>query len=337
MTDHRPRRRPTIEDVARASGVSRGTVSRVLNGGHWVSDGARSAVEKAIDSTGYRINAHARSLATARGDSVAFLLTEQQERFFDDPNFSTLMRGAADALAEQDMTLVLLLAGTDDDQRRASDFIRTGRVDGALLVSSHAGRLAFLQDLVDAHVPVISCGAPLGYERSIGYVAADDVEGARHMATHLLASGRERIGLIAGPQDTSGGRDRLAGFRDEVGDVDPTRIAYGDYSRASGDAAMEQLLRTAPDLDAVFAANDVMAAGAIDALHRAGRRVPDDVAVAGFDDAPIASRTSPTLTTMRQPFDRIAHEMVRMLLEVIGGRPAGRLTLPTELVVRESA
>ena len=157
------------------------------------------------------------------------------------------------------------------------------------------------------------------------------------VATHLLASGRERIGLIAGPQDTSGGRDRLAGFRDEVGDVDPTRIAYGDYSRASGDAAMKQLLRTAPDLDAVFAANDVMAAGAIDALHRAGRRVPDDVAVAGFDDAPIASRTSPTLTTMRQPFDRIAHEMVRMLLEVIGGRPAGRLTLPTELVVRESA
>lgn len=323
--------------MARASGVSRGTVSRVLNGGHWVSDGARAAVEAAIESTGYRINAHARSLATSRGDSVAFLLTERQERLFEDPNFSTLMRGATDVLAEHDMTLVLLLAGTDDDQRRASDFIRTGRVDGALLVSSHAGRLAFLRDLVDAHIPVVSCGAPLGFESSIGYVGADDAEGARRMAAHLRAAGRERIALIAGPQDTSGGLDRLAGFTQEMGQTDPARIAYGDFSRASGDTAMQQLLRTAPDVDAVFAANDVMAVGAIDALRRAGRKVPDDVAVAGFDDAPIASRVSPALTTMRQPFDRIARDVVGMLLDVIAGRPAGRLLLPTELVVRESA
>ncbi|WP_157428927.1 LacI family DNA-binding transcriptional regulator [Agromyces salentinus] len=338
MSDHAPRKRPTIEDVARVSGVSRGTVSRVLNGGHWVSPPAREAVEAAIKKTGYRINPHARNLATARANSVAFLLTESHDRLFEDPNFSVLMRSAADALAERDLPLVLLMAGSDDEQRRATDFIMGGHVDGALLVSSHRGREGFLKRLVEAEVPVVSCGVPLGYERRIGFVSADDRDGARDAVSFLRERGRERIATITGPQDTSGGVGRLEGYRAELGDAFEERyVAYGDYSRASGARAMESLLEQAPDLDAVFAANDMMAAGAIDVLQAHGRRVPDDVAVAGFDDAPIATRLTPQLTTMRQPFDRIAHEMVRMLLDVFDGRPAGRMTLPTELVVRESA
>ncbi|MGI9822134.1 LacI family DNA-binding transcriptional regulator [Agromyces sp. Marseille-Q5079] len=338
MSDQTPRKRPTIEDVARVSGVSRGTVSRVLNGGHWVSPPAREAVEAAIKKTGYRINPHARNLATARANSVAFLLTESHDRLFEDPNFSVLMRSAADALAERDLPLVLLMAGSDDEQRRATDFIMGGHVDGALLVSSHRGREGFLKRLVEAEVPLVSCGVPLGYERRIGFVSADDREGARDAVAYLRERGRERIATITGPQDTSGGVGRLDGYREELGEgYDERYVAYGDYSRASGVRAMELLLEQAPDLDAVFAANDVMAAGALDVLRARGRRVPDDVAVAGFDDAPIATRLDPQLTTMRQPFDRIAHEMVRMLLDVFDGRPAGRMTLPTELVIRESA
>lgn len=338
VTEHAPRKRPTIEDVARESGVSRGTVSRVLNGGHWVSDEARVAVERAIKKTGYRINPHARNLATARANSIAFLLTESQDRLFEDPNFSTLMRGAADALAERDLPLVLLMAGSDDEQRRATEFIMGGHVDGALLVSSHRGREGFLKTLVEAEVPVVACGVPLGYERRIGYVAADDLDGARDMVAYLRESGRSRIATITGPQDTSGGLGRLDGYRQELGDAfDERLVVEGDYSRASGARGMAELLERASDLDAVFVANDVMAAGALEVLRAAGRRVPEDVAVAGFDDAPIATRVSPELTTMRQPFERISHEMVRMLLEVIDGRPAGRMTLPTELVVRESA
>ncbi|MFB6612233.1 LacI family DNA-binding transcriptional regulator [Agromyces sp. NPDC056379] len=338
MTENAPRRRPTIEDVARESGVSRGTVSRVLNGGHWVSPTAREAVERAIKKTGYRINPHARNLATARANSIAFLLTESHDRLFEDPNFAVLMRGAADALAERDLPLVLLMAGSDDEQRRATEFITAGHVDGALLVSSHLGREGFLKSLVDAEVPVVACGVPLGYERRIGYVAADDLEGARDMVAYLRDSGRRRIATISGPVDTSGGIGRLEGYRLELGDAfDERLVAVGDYSRASGAQAMAELLERAPDLDAVFVANDVMAAGAVEVLQSRGRRVPDDVAVAGFDDAPIATRVDPALTTMRQPFERIAHEMVRMLLDVIDGRPAGRMTLPTELVRRESA
>lgn len=338
VTEHAPRKRPTIEDVAKVSGVSRGTVSRVLNGGHWVSPAARDAVERAIKKTGYRINPHARNLATARANSIAFLLTESQDRLFEDPNFSVLMRGAADALADRDLPLVLLMAGSDDEQRRATEFIMAGHVDGALLVSSHAGREGFLKTIVEAEIPVVACGVPLGYERRIGYVAADDLDGARDMVAYLRDSGRSRIATITGPQDTSGGIGRLEGYRQELGDAfDERLVAEGDYSRASGVRAMSELLERAPDLDAVFVGNDVMAAGALEVLQAHGRRVPDDVAVAGFDDAPIATRVEPALTTMRQPFERIAHEMVRMLLEVIEGRPAARITLPTELVVRESA
>jgi DNA-binding LacI/PurR family transcriptional regulator len=187
-------------------------------------------------------------------------------------------------------------------------------------------------------VPVIACGIPLGYERRIGYVAADDLEGAREIVGYLRALGRTRIATITGPLDTSGGTGRLEGYRLELGDdFDESLVAVGDYSRMSGERAMRELLEHAPDLDAVFAANDLMAAGALDVLAAAGRSVPDDVAVAGFDDSPVATRTAPQLTTMRQPFERIAHEMVRMLLEVIDGRPAARLTIPTQLVRRASA
>lgn len=325
-----------MEDVAAEAGVSRGTVSRVLNGGHWVSADARAAVERAIERTGYRINPHARSLATARANSVAFLLTESQDRLFDDPNFSTLMRGAADALAEQDIPLVLLMAGSADEQRRAADFIRNGHVDGALLVSSHAGRELFLRDLVADDVPMVACGVPLGYERRIGYVAADDLNGARDVVAHLRDdAGCTRIATIAGPQDTSGGRERLAGYRAEIGDGEHI-VVEGDYSFESGRLATRELLAKDAAIDGIFAANDMMAAGAIDALRAAGRRVPEDVAVAGFDDAPIARSIQPQITTMRQPFETIAHEMVRMLLGLIDGRPAGRLILPTQLMPRGS-
>src|SRR5690606_15812909 len=149
---------------------------------------------------------------------------------------------------------------------------------------------------------------------------------------------RRRIAHIAGPQDTSGGTGRLAGYRAELGDdFDERLVAVGDYSRSSGVAAMTELLGRGGAFDAVFVANDLMAAGALEVLATAGKRVPDDVAVAGFDDSPVARQTDPELTAMRQPFERIAQEMVRVLLEMIDGRSPARVSLPTELVVRGSA
>lgn len=337
MTTVPSRRRPTIDDVAEAAGVSRGTVSRVLNGGRWVSQDAKAAVDAAIRKTGYRVNPHARSLATNRTGSVAFLLTEDHQLLFEDPNFSMLLTGAAQALAEKQLSLVLIMAGSAAEQERALAYIEAGHVDGVLLVSAHSGQ-RLISDIVDSKVPAIACGIPLGFQKRLGYVAADDLEGAREMVAHLRGLGRTRIATIAGPADTPGGVTRLEGYRLELGDdFDERLVRHGDYGRASGEAAMRELLEADPSIDAVFVANDRMAAGAIDALQAAGRRVPEDVAVGGFDDSSIALGTDPALTTMRQPFERISAEMVRLLLQVIDGERPAAITLPTELVVRDSA
>lgn len=338
MANDRSGRRPTIEDVATEAGVSRGTVSRVLNGGHWVSPTSLAAVTAAIKKTGYRINPHARSLATSRAGSVAFLLTEPHDLLFEDPNFSILMRHAAEALAARDVSLVLIMAANEDEQRRALDFVTGGHVDGVLLVSAHVGGQKFVSEIFSSGIPAIACGAPLGFEGRMGYVAADDVGGARTMVEHLLAAGRRRIATIAGPLDTPGGQQRLVGYREALGALyDPALVAHGDYGRASAMVAMRQLLSAAPDLDAVFVANDRMAAAAIDVLQAAGRRVPEDVAVGGFDDSAVATRTDPPLTTMHQPFDRISREMVRLLLAQIEGERPATVVVPTWLVVRQSA
>ncbi|WP_329112443.1 LacI family DNA-binding transcriptional regulator [Streptomyces sp. NBC_01353] len=335
------RRRPaTIHDVAREAGVSRGTVSRVLNGGHYVSPTSKAAVDAAIRRTGYVVNRHARSLITGKSGSVAFLLTEPQERFFEDPNFNVLLRACTQALAAQDIPLLLMIAGNEDERRRNLRYIEAGHVDGVLLVSSHSGD-PVVAHLHAAGVPVVACGKPLGQTAKIGYVAADDRDGARDMVRHLYETGRRRIATVTGPLDTPGGVERLAGYRETLAEyglpADDALIATGDYSRASGESSAAQLLERAPDIDAVFVASDLMAQGVLDALDRAGRRVPEDVAVGGFDDSQAAVSSRPPLTTIRQPWDRISTEMVRMLLARIGGEEPSAVILPTELVRRESS
>ncbi len=328
--------RPTMDDVAAVAGVSRGTVSRVLNGGHNVSRTALEAVERAIRKTGYVVNQHARSLVTQRAGSVAFILSEPQDRLFEDPNFNNLLRGCTQVLAEHDITLLLTVAATEEDRKRIGRWVTAGHVDGALLISNHLGS-PLLGELKDRGLPTIVCGRPLGHERDVSYAAADDRDGARQMVDYLRSRGHRRIGIVTGPLDTSGGVDRLAGYQDVVGTSEGDLVVTGDYTQASGEAAMTRLLHQAPDLDAVFVCSDLMAAGAITALQRAGKRVPDDVAVGGFDDSKIATTTTPQLTTVRQPWMRLSTEMVRLLLARIAGEEPAAAILPTELVVRDSA
>jgi DNA-binding LacI/PurR family transcriptional regulator len=334
------RKRPTIRDVAREAGVSYATVSRVLNGREWVSTEASKAVQDAITRTGYQANPHARSLATGRSGSVAFLLTEPQHLLFEDPNFSVLLRGVAQALSDRELTLILMIAATERERARALTYLGGRHVDGVLLVSAHSGD-PLLARLVQADVPIVACGRVLGHEHVISSVAADDRGGARAAVEHLLSVGCRRIATITGPQDTSGGVDRLGGYLDVLAANDieavPSRIVHGDYSRESGAAAMRTLLEQAPDLDAVFVASDSMAAATLPVLRAAGRRVPEDIRVVGFDDTGLAATTDPPLTTVRQPYDRISEEMVRLLTDVIGGRTPLAVTVPTTVVIRQSS
>ncbi|MFF4632365.1 LacI family DNA-binding transcriptional regulator [Streptomyces griseorubiginosus] len=334
------RRPPTIHDVAREAGVSRGTVSRFLNGGHYVSPAAGRAVESAIRKTGYVVNRHARSLSTGRSDSVAFLLTEPQEKFFEDPNFNVLLRGCTERLAQHDIPLLLMLAESDDDRRRLTRYITSGHVDGVLLLSNHSGD-PVAAELHDAGIPLVVCGKPIGRGTKVSYVAAADREGAQEMVRHLLAGGRRRVGMVTGPLDMPGGPDRLAGYRDVLAEAglpyDPALVVESDFRRSGGERAARRLLSQAPDMDAVFVASDLMALGVVNVLQQSGRSVPGDIAVGGFDDSPAATAIAPALTTMRQPFDRISTEMVRMLLAQIAGEDPAGIILPTELVVRDSA
>ncbi|SDK51085.1 DNA-binding transcriptional regulator, LacI/PurR family [Nonomuraea maritima] len=330
-------KRPTIHDVAAAAGVSRGTVSRLLNGDKYVSPKARVAIERAISETGYVVNRAARSLVTQRTGSVVMVLSEPQEKLFEDPNYSTTIRIAIRMLAERDMSLVMMLAGDAGDRERVVRYVRGGHADGVLLMSTHAGD-PFI-DALRSGPPAVSCGAVVGSEGVIPYAAADERLGARQMTEYFVAQGRRRIAMITGPMDTPGGIQRLEGFADVLGrKASKKLIAHGDWTRASGERAMTELLERAPDLDAVFVASDLMAAGALAALRSAGRRVPDDVAVGGFDDSSVAVSTHPPLTTIRQPLAEVAQETVRLLLALIDGEQnVEPVILPTELVIRASA
>ncbi|WP_371784281.1 LacI family DNA-binding transcriptional regulator [Streptosporangium subroseum] len=330
-------KRPTIHDVAAVAGVSRGTVSRVLNDDRYVSPASHAAVKRAIAETGYVLNRAARSLVTQRTGSVVMVLSEPQEKLFEDPTYSVLLRTATRRLAERDVSLVMMIAANAGDRDRVVRYLRGGHADGVFLVSTHAGD-TLVDALVDIPVAVVAQGAVIGRENVIPYAAADDREGARQMTRYLVGLGRRRIATITGPLDTPGGALRLEGFADILGrKASKKLIEHGDYTQLGGESAMARLLERAPDIDAVFVASDLMAAGALSALRAAGRRVPEDVAVGGFDDSTVALSTHPPLTTIRQPLERVAEETVRLLLALIdGAEHLDPVILPTDLIVRES-
>ncbi|WP_344555404.1 LacI family DNA-binding transcriptional regulator [Kitasatospora saccharophila] len=328
--------RPTLADVALRAGVSTATVSRVLTGSARVSEGTNRLVQQAISELGY-VRRRAPWTHRPTGGSVAAIVTESSERFFSDPFFARLLHGASRALVPVGYQLAFVAVRDRSEYAAAARFVRRG-VDGVLLVSSH-GPDPLMPLLDTAGVPTVLCGRPLA-EHGAPYVDTDNYGGAQAAVHHLLAAGRQRLGTIAGPSDMAASQDRLRGFTETLAATGLEPVAeLGDFSLESGERAMTRLLRRRPDLDAVFVASDLMAAGALRALRRAGRRVPDDVAVIGFDDDPVAQHTHPPLSTVRQPVEEQGATMARHVLALIGnGTEPGRSTLlPTTLVRRESA
>ena len=336
-----PRSRPTLEEVAAAAGVGRGTASRVINGSTKVSDRARQAVETAIAELGYDPTRAARTLVTQRTDAVALVIAESEERVFGEPFFAGVVRGVGIALSEAGLQLVLLLAHTAQRHGRLDDYLTRQHVDGVLLLSLHDDDE--LPDRIRAHGLPVVLGGRATEQQSGPYVDADNALGARLAVDHLVHRGRKRIATIAGPGDMVVGRTRhdgyLAGLAAAGLEPDPDLVVHGDFSQASGESGMRVLLSRRPDLDAVFCANDLMAAGALRVLREAGRDVPRDVSVVGFDDAPLAQSTHPPLTTVHQSPEQMGREMVRLLIETVRhpDEPPGPRLLETRLVVRESS
>ncbi|MFD8033319.1 LacI family DNA-binding transcriptional regulator [Streptomyces sp. NPDC059717] len=348
MTETAPR--PTLEAVAARAGVSRATVSRVVNGGEGVREPLVERVLRAVEELGYVPNQAARSLVTKRHDAVAVVIAEPETRVFADPFFALQLRGISKELTAHDSQLVLLLTEGRADHARVGRYLAGGHVDGALVFSLHLDDP--LPELVQrAGVPTVFGGRPDWGEgnRSV-YVDSDNRGGAREAVRYLVGLGRRRVGHITGALDQTSAVDRLDGFRDVMVEADPRLIAEGDFTPAGGERAMRLLLERCPDLDAVFAANDLAASGALRVLRAQGRRVPEDIAVVGFDDMlPVAEQTDPPLTTIRQDIEEMGRLMARLLLRALDRRgtslddgpgaddgPSG-VVLPTTLVRRASA
>lgn len=327
----------TIEEVAAAAGVSRSTVSRVVNGSTAVSPAALEAVQRAIVELNYIPNRAARSLASRATMAIALVVPEDTTRFFGDPFFASIVSGINERLRRTDYVLNLFIAN-DDPRDKTTAYLQRGAVDGAIVVSHHTSD-TFI-DRIAAAVPVVYGGRPIRERERDYYVDVDNVAGGRLGTQHLVDGGHRRIGTITGPPTMPAGVDRLLGYREAIAAAGLAEgpVADGDFTADGGTLAMRRILRGGEEFDALFIASDLMARGALAELGRAGIRVPDDIAIVGFDDSPVATSVTPHLTTVRQPSHAQGEQMAHVLLARLAGENPPHVTiLDTELIVRDSA
>ena len=327
----------TIEEVAAAAGVSRSTVSRVVNGSTAVSPAALDAVNRAIAELNYVPNRAARSLASRQTRALALVVPEDTTRFFGDPFFAAIVSGINAGLRSSDYVLNLFIA-SDDPGDKTTSYLRSGSVDGALIASHHTSD-TFI-DRIAAAVPVVYGGRPVRERATDYYVDVDNVRAGYDATRYLIERGYTDIGTITGPLTMPGGVDRLAGYRQALAKAGLPEGAHADggFTTDGGAGAMRRILSAGPPPRALFIASDLMAQGAIAVLAGAGLKVPTDVAIIGFDDSPVAETVDPPLTTIRQPSFEQGEHMVSVLLDLLaGGTPAHATILDTELIVRQSS
>ena len=333
------RGQPTLATVAALAGVSASTVSRVINDSAPVTEAVRATVQNAVDRLGYVPNRAARSLVTQRTDSIALVVREPVGFGIVDPYLSSMTVAASQSLVGSGMHLVVMMAQNGADHAKLASYVRAGHVDGVMLLSVHDDD-PLPQQLLRAGIPTVLGGRPMTPFEGCSYLDVDNHGGGQIAARRLIEAGRTQLGTIAGPMDMTAGVDRLDGFRLAVREMGqpPPVVVYGSFTRASGKEAMRNLLIREPDLDAVFCASDMMAIGAMSVLKEAGRRIPDDVAVIGFDDVEVGLHTDPALTTIHQPIAEQARLLVEMLTVHIrtGWAPSIPAVLGTHLVERQS-
>lgn len=326
----------TIKDVARQANVSVATVSRALNGHENVADAVRTRVLAVARELRYSPHHAARSLSSRRTNTIGVVLPDLYGEFF-----SELMRGV-DQIA-RDHGQHLLVSSYHGNPQEQAEALRTmrGRVDGLLVMSPYADDTGLAEHLVPTQPAVLINSQAMGAD--VPSLNIDNYAAAGEMVRHLAAAGRTRIAFIAGPADNFDARDRLRGYRDALREAVPGAqpwVIEGDFGEASGHAAATRLLAAAPRPDAIFAANDMMALGCLFACQQAGIDVPGEIAIAGFDDIPLARYAHPSLTTMRVDIAAIGAQAMRMLLVEIGGAAPGSVRSPApilpQLVKRDS-
>jgi len=325
----------TIAEVAHRAGVSAMTVSRVVNNSGEVRPETRSRILRVIAETGYRPNGIARSLSTRKTMTVGLVVPDLTNPFFPD-----VVRGAEDQAFEQGYTLYVSdIAEQPAREERVLERLEASRVDGVIVCASRLPdeRLGELLALHPAAV-VVSREAPV---KVAGTVANDDTYGAMRAVHHLLQSGRERIGMLAGPPASRAGRLRSEGYENALSasghPVESGWLEACDSNEHGGYSGFKRLLERHPDLQAVFGYNDLVALGALQAALEMGLRVPEDIGIVGYDDIRMAALATPALTTLRVNRYGLGAAAFKMLLSRIAGELPPAVLLRPELVVRQSA
>jgi LacI family transcriptional regulator len=329
----------TLDDIARLTGVSRATVSRVINNHPNVSDKMRQRVQKIIDETGFQPNLAARSLASRQTKLLGLVIPRNVHGFFSDPYFPRLVEGISQACNLYNYTLSLFIFHSEDDERQIFPRLTQGGfVDGIVVQATGLGN-ELTPKVSEWKIPYIFVGRPL-IEAEVSYLDVDNVAGAYNAVMHIIHSGHQKIGTVTGALTTSVGLDRLEGYQQALThrglEIDDNLIAEGDFTEASAYYAAKKIIRHQPD--AIFAASDAMAVGVLRAINEAGLTVPDDIALVGYDDLPPASLVNPQLTTIRQPIRSFGYKAVETLLDIIknGQQPLRRTMFNTELIIRKS-
>jgi LacI family transcriptional regulator len=329
----------TLEEIARHAGVSRSTVSRVMNDHPNVDQETRARVRSVAESLNYQPNVAARSLAAGRTHILGLVIPMGVSALFTDPYFPLLIQGIASACNANEHSVMLWLAEPEYERRMIRQVLQGGLIDGVILASALLDD-PMLEALRKRGLPFILVGR-LPTDNEVSYVDVDNVNSAREMVAYLLRLGHRRVATISGPSNMIAGADRLQGYllalRNRGVTPDPALIVEADFTEEGGYTAMQRLVPHLPE--AVFVASDAMAVGALRALREAGLRVPEDIAIAGFDDIPFAARTDPPLTTVRQPIQRMGALAAETLIDMISyPQPQPRrIILPTELAIRESS
>jgi len=327
----------TLEDIARLSGVSRSTVSRVINYDVNVKEETRQKVLEIIRDINFQPNLAARGLATGRTNVIGVVIPTKVAVIFTDPYFPLLLQGVSSACNNHTYSVMLWLAEPEYERRMISRILHNGLVDGAV-VSSALINDPIVNSLFESKMPFILIGRHPS--KDVNFLDVDNLQAGRKATLHLLRLGYKRVATITGSQDQVAGYDRYQGYLQALQDYDRTikseLVAKGDFTEEGGYNAMARLIPQKPD--AVFAASDMMAYGAMRAIHEANLRIPEDVAVVGFDDIPASARTTPTLTTVRQPIQHMGSKAVEVLINIIENdiKSTMQMIIDTELVVRES-
>lgn len=328
----------TIADIAKLAGVSKSTVSRALNNSPLIGDETKEQIRSIARKHNFEINASARQLSLKQSNIIAYVTHAYHKEFSVADLFGLeIMGGISSGLANLGYDL-LVIHVDPSDTKWARKYLDGGRVDGFILMTS-TRKQTHVKALLELGAPFITWGIPHSGQKYCS-VSGDNINGGKLAVEHLINSGRRKIGFIGGPEEEVEVQQRLAGYKlalQEAGmEINPDLITYGDFSNTSGAEAVARLIKRVPNLDAVFINSDLMAIAAMDMIREHGKRVPEDIAVVGYDDLSIAANSNPPLTTIRQNIPLAGKMLAQNLIQFLQTKVATNVSIPVDLVVRKS-